>query len=491
MQQLMRRILPAVIVATMGSQPVQAQWSRDHSVSRGPAGMPAKPWRQSNPRSFDPKTFGLTNGPVGDAFGALVLPDGRCAAVFEQTILDARGNFINYLFVRTCHDGKWVDVVAARELRNDGPADGKSKFVRRWGSLVFPMGYMQYEKMAWTARPDGTVKLLMGWSAKSTPPDHRRLDLLRFKDGKWLPDQTLRLEVPGSGSGNVHGYQLSFDDKGHPVYVELRNDPPPGGRVRYRPRVVIRRWQQDAWQDMDYLAPDLEEGQVPTSVSRVVMDPAGTFDLLVVGRQKVLSRGADRRVVTAGEYFKREGDRWLRLLEPPMEEKVKEFGLPIGRGPDGMPVWLHTRTEGPGELAQQMTVVTLEGGDLVFRPLPRISPRVVQGFYTGKVHLGRSAAGNDILTLVGTYRLPGRREGRAHLYVGVYRFNGKQWTDLAQGPWPAYRRPFHGGHDGISSAVAAVGKQQALLLWSNPIPIHGPDALFALRAEAEELPGLD
>ncbi len=450
--------------------------------------MPATPWQQSNPRSFDPKTFGLTNAPVGDAHAAVVLPDGRCAAVFEQTIPDARGNFVNYLLVRTCRGGKWVDVVAPRELRNDGPADGKSKFIRRWGSLVFPMGYMQYEKMAWTAGSDGTVKLLMGWSAESTPRGHRRLDLLSFKKDRWQADQTLRLEVPGTVTGPVQGYQLSFDEKGRAVYVELRNDPPPRGQVRYRPRVVIRRWEKDTWQELDYLAPEGESGRIPTRVSKVVVDPAGPFEMLVLGRQEVLGRGADRSIVTAGEYFKREGGRWQSLLKPQMQEKVKAYGLPIGRGANGMPVWIYNRSDGPGELSRQITVVTLEDGDLTYRPLPRISPRVVQNFYTGKVQLSRSFDGRDVLALVGTYRLPGRREGQAHLYVGVYRFDGRQWTDLAQGPWPVYRRPFHGGHDGISSASAAVGKHQALLLWYNPIPIHGPDALFALRADAEALP---
>jgi hypothetical protein len=469
----MRQTLTITLTIVVACSAAWAQWNRDHVVSTGPAGTLAEPWRVTNAASHDPKTFGLSDGPIGKTYQAFVVPGGPCAVVYEQTVREG-DRFVNYLFVRSPGQGKWVDVVEPRKLRDYGEPDGQRMALRKWGTMLFPMGYMQYSASAVHTGDDGTVRLVMGWDRRSTPDGQVRLDLLKIQEGKWSKEATVR---PEWSCEAVEDYKIALGPEGQAglaIRCIQRGD---GGRPRAR--IVIRRRQDDKWREMDYALPTVEENDQPRrplTAYRVWLD--GPFPLLVLGTQHVERRGGRRRVLTVGEYLRWTDGRWQPLWDQATEDKTRLFGLPVGRDRRGMPVWVY-RQEARASRPERIAVARVSEGEFVEEPLPAMPRRAVQEFYTATPRLAWDPEGNMVLSLVGRYRDRRRPVGRARLYVGAYRRQEDGWRNLAAGQAPAYRRPFHGGHDSIRSARLAIGPEKALLVWQNPLPIHGPEALFA------------
>lgn len=456
--------------------PAPAQWPADVLQSDGDAGSLGRGWSATHPGSFDTRGFGLADGPVTGAFDCISLPDGRAAIACEQwTALDARRARLQ-IVTRVLGERGWAPLASPLDLEPE-PIAIEPSMRRTWRRAPLLLGpHRRVQTLTLTALPTGTLQLTILHASRD---NHRHIQAWQLgPERTWalVLDAVVQLE-PGSqresalevaADGTVYllsrvillqpggpaQFRLSLHRAANGKLVRLPFDPPAEQLAHFRPREHARL---------------LVDGPFP------VLAWAG-----IRGGRPAPSG------FNAVQYWRWQADRqtWSLLwAEPAEQEQADRYGLPAAQRPDGLPVWVWNRPLPPeqGSFAYEPCFVETGPEGPLEQPLPPLRPGTRTDLWgrAARVHyLGHTPVlVSPVVSRVVRRGVPVPDQHRLHA-VAWARVD-EAWLLLGG---VAYTRRFHGGHDGITAARAAVDPRgNAVLVWGNALPIHGPFCLFAAR----------
>jgi hypothetical protein len=482
-----------------------------------PGGTLATPWRATNAYSFDTNGFGIADGPV-ESCGAGVLADGRAAIAFEHWVQVAEG-IEPRLSVRTWDGRGWAQVGQDISLSSTGkpysfsgsefnfwPTDPRShQQVRYWnGSCRVQFGALEFWYAGWFYAVDvriGAVHNSIGNDGVAGQVD--QLTLLRWTSefrkevclviwrlqaGHWVEKCAAEtppyVQEPYSADSTIRMRKnTTIDvDKAGNVYLcvarQIVVDKADTCTRTYPVEIV--RYPGDGQEKLVTWALNTQEyNRLGEPTGRVVLFVHGAFPLL--GIEYTMGHG--KRV---WGYLKLVENTWTPLWRGKDAFDAAQFDMPMGQAPDGYPVWLYTKKAlndsiwGQAYFAEWRSLAN--GGQFIEERLPMFQ----SGSFTDVwPNSGKSIIwyhGQPMLAVAGVSRY-GNDEtsiNKQRLHVALWTRCDGRWINVGATTRPAYTRPFHCGHDGISGACAVVSaKSEALLLWFNNLPVEGPAGTYA------------
>ena len=507
---------------------------------RRPTGLPggtlAVPWRATNPDSFDCNGFGITDGPVPTC-GAGVLADGRAAIAFEQWVKVGDGGAMGSegveprLFVRAWNGKGWTPVGQGISLSPTGkplsfsgaelrwpvdPTAGKALPYWHgscrvlWGRREFWFGgFFTATDLRIGAVDDGNRdqgqagrvdQLTMLWGANPNDRSEHAMGLRmwRMKAGRWVETKTVPMKHDATGektTGDIktrtfqETFMMDVDPAGHVYLCTARGITKETTNTvtrAYPVKIVRYAGAGDEPPALWALDPLALEGSPFVSSQKGYGEPYGYMVLWTRGAFPLLGiqyRGIREKQVW--RYWKLAANKWTLLWNGNDQDSASEFGRPVGQRPDGYPVWWFRKGGQPNNdfsghpyYAEWQAGTEAGGGKFVEEKLPSFAPGSFSDVYPGQTVTWHN--GQPLLAVTGVSRyLADATRTRQRLHAALWMRRAGQWVN-AIGAAPAFTRQFHGGHDGILFAQAVVSApSEAILLWKNDLPIHGPSGTYA------------
>ena len=237
------------------------------------------------------------------------------------------------------------------------------------------------------------------------------------------------------------------------------------GRMRFE-ALAVRKVEMSTGkvEVMDYVAePSVVRGAKAIDEGRLHVGEKG-----LMASVRGMLKGTDGR----GAY----GVRVMAWIERGwvVMDVPRDLGLPAGRRDDGRPVWVVSPVIVTKPVKAAEFVEVEEDGKILRSTLP------VKAVLTQAEHEVTYVQGKPVVMLNGKW-------GNDFMVGMIFR-NGKgEWEWVGSGREPGYLRPAHGGHDYIGRKSWVMGSDRVLVLWQNPMPVHGPLVVFGAHGPREML----